>query len=244
MGKQNLKNTNQTDHKRLVISIIKVSFLLGIIIGIPLMLVLWTDILTRWKDLDALVALLQAYHHVSIPVYIGLQLLQIVVSVLPGQVFQLAAGYVFGFFPALLYAVVGSILGSSLAFALAKYLGRDFLHIFFGEEKITDYVRRLNSKRGYALVFLLYLIPGIPKDVVAYAAGASEVRFKAFITLSTIGRIPGMIGCLLAGSLLEAHRFTLAIAVGVVAVAAFVVCFFLREKLLALLDRFYESITR
>ena len=55
MGKQNLKNTNQTDHKRLVISIIKVSFLLGIIIGIPLMLVLWTDILTRWKDLDALV---------------------------------------------------------------------------------------------------------------------------------------------------------------------------------------------
>lgn len=110
-------------------------------------------------------------------------MLQIVISVIPGQFFNLAAGYLYTFFPALLFSIIGAFLGTLISFTLAKLLGSDFVHLFFGKEKTQEYVRKLNSKKAYTVVFFLYLIPGLPKDVVSYAAGVSDMKFKPFYAL-------------------------------------------------------------
>lgn len=245
VGIENLRAAERNQHRKVIFSTIKIILLALIVIGIPLYLYFFQlDWLKEFKDIDKIVAFLNAYKSRSVLIYIGFQIVQIVISVIPGQVFQAAAGYLFGFWSALLYAMIGAVLGTGLSFLLAKLLGRDFLHIFFGEEKMSYYIERLNSKQAYAIVFFLYLIPGIPKDMVSYAAGASEMRFKPFILLSAVGRLPGMVGCLLIGSMVESGNY---VGVGVllaIAVIACILCIVFRKRINVFLDKIYNKISK
>ena len=245
MGVENIKKAEKENKRRVILSVVKISMLVLIVVGIPLYLWFFHgDWIKSFENIDDVVAFLEKYETQSIFVYIGLQIVQIVISIIPGQVFQMAAGYIYGFWPALLFAMTGALLGTTLSFMLAKVLGRDFLHIFFGEEKMSYYIERLNSKKMYAIVFFLYLIPGIPKDMVSYAAGVSEIKFKPFIIISALGRLPGMIGCLLMGDMMMEENYTGAVIIGVFAVITFALCIIFRKKIHGLLDKFYEKITK
>ena len=245
MGVENIKKAEKENKRRVILSVVKISMLVLIVVGIPLYLWFFHgDWIKSFENIDDVVAFLEKYETQSIFVYIGLQIVQIVISIIPGQVFQMAAGYIYGFWPALLFAMTGALLGTTLSFMLAKVLGRDFLHIFFGEEKMSYYIERLNSKKMYAIVFFLYLITGIPKDMVSYAAGVSEIKFKPFIIISALGRLPGMIGCLLMGDMMMEENYTGAVIIGVFAVITFALCIIFRKKIHGLLDKFYEKITK
>ena len=245
MGVENIKRAEKENKSRVIISTVKILLLILIVVGIPIYIWFFHgDWIKSFENIDDVVAFLEKYETQSIFVYIGLQIVQIVISIIPGQVFQMAAGYIYGFWPALLFAMTGALLGTTLSFMLAKALGRDFLHIFFGEEKMSYYIERLNSKKMYAIVFFLYLIPGIPKDMVSYAAGVSEIKFKPFIIISALGRLPGMIGCLLMGDMMMEENYTGAVIIGVFAVITFALCIIFRKKIHGLLDKFYEKITK
>ena len=244
-GIENLKTTEKNQRARLVLSVIKISLLVLIVAGIPLYLYFFKlEWLTSFRDIDKIVEFLNSYKGESALIYIAFQILQIVISVIPGQVFQVAAGYLFGFWNALLYAMVGAVLGTGLSFLLARLLGRDFLHIFFGEKKMSYYIERLNSKKAYTLIFFLYLIPGIPKDMLSYAAGASEMRFKPFILLASVGRLPGMIGCLLIGTMAENGEYAGVGILLVLAVIACGLCVIFRKRINVFLDKFYNKIRK
>lgn len=245
LGIENLKKAEHDQRRKVIISTIKITLLVLIVIGIPLYLYFFKlDWLKGFKDIDKIVEFLNAYKSRSVLIYIAFQVVQIVISVIPGQVFQAAAGYLFGFWSALLYAMIGAVLGTGISFILARILGRDFLHIFFGEEKMSYYIERLNSRQAYTIVFFLYLIPGIPKDMVSYAAGASEMRFRPFILLSAIGRLPGMIGCLLIGSMVENGNYTGVIILLAFAIIACGLCIIFRKQINVFLDRIYARISK
>ena len=245
MGVENIKRAEKENKSRVIISTVKILLLILIVVGIPIYIWFFHgDWIKSIENIDDVVAFLEKYETQSIFVYIGLQIVQIVISIIPGQVFQMAAGYIYGFWPALLFAMTGALLGTTLSFMLAKVLGRDFLHIFFGEEKMSYYIEQLNSKKMYVIVFFLYLIPGIPKDMVSYAAGVSEIKFKPFIIISALGRLPGMIGCLLMGDMMMEENYTGAVIIGVFAVFTFCICIAFRKKIQSFLDRFYEKITK
>lgn len=229
--------------KKVAIAILKLIFLILIVILIPLYLYFYQqDFLMRFRDFNDIVSFLERYKLQSIPIYIILQIAQIVISVLPGQFFQLAAGYLYTFWPALLFSCIGAFLGTTITFWLAKGLGSDFVHIFFEKDKTEDYVKRLNSKKAYTIVFLLYAIPGIPKDVVSYAAGLSEMKYKPFIILSTIGRLPGMMGSIIIGSMWHKEEYVGMIILAIIAVVAFCACIIYRKKLHELLDKAYDKL--
>jgi uncharacterized membrane protein YdjX (TVP38/TMEM64 family) len=168
---------------------------------------------------------------------IGLQIIQVVVCVLPGQPIQFAASYMFGVGRGYLLSVIGAVIGTTISFYLAKALGSEAMHLFFGEEKINEYHRRLNSGRGLLLTFLIYLIPGVPKDLVSYAAGISEMRFRPFLLTATIGRSPAMLGSLLVGHFYGKQNYTAIIILTVIIALLLLVCFIKRDKLIAFLDR-------
>ena len=229
--------------KKVAIAILKLIFLILIVVLIPLYLYFYQqDFLMRFRDFNDIVSFLERYKLQSIPIYIILQIAQIVISVLPGQFFQLAAGYLYTFWPALLFSCIGAFLGTTITFWLAKVLGSDFVHIFFEKDKTEDYVKRLNSKKAYTIVFLLYAIPGIPKDVVSYAAGLSEMKYKPFIILSTIGRLPGMMGSIIIGSMWHKEEYVGMIILAIIAVVAFCSCIIYRKKLHELLDKAYDKL--
>ena len=229
--------------KKVAIAILKLIFLIFIVVLIPLYLYFYQqDFLMRFRDFNDIVSFLERYKLQSIPIYIILQIAQIVLSVLPGQFFQLAAGYLYTFWPALLFSCIGAFLGTTITFWLAKVLGSDFVHIFFEKDKTEDYVKRLNSKKAYTIVFLLYAIPGIPKDIVSYAAGLSEMKYKPFIILSTIGRLPGMMGSIIIGSMWHKEEYVGMIILAIIAVVAFCTCIIYRKKLHELIDKAYDKL--
>lgn len=242
--KENVKaNIKTAPKKNVVVSILKLLILLLLIFGVPLYCFIFQqDFIAEFKNIDDILAFLNRYETESILVYIGLQIMQIIISVLPGQVFQFAAGYFFKFGMGLVYSVIGAALGTTITFYIARALGKDAMHLMFGEERMKKYVDRLNSKRAFTIVFLIYLIPGIPKDLVSYAAGISEMKIKPFIILSTLGRLPGMMGSLLIGSMYYSGKMTGVIIVASFAVVAFMLCVLFRKKLSNYIDKFYEKL--
>ena len=174
-------------------------------------------------------------------IIIGLQAVQVIVCFLPGQPIQFAASYTFGLFRAFCYSIAGAMVGVTISFFVSRLLGRDAMHVLFGEEAISSYQARLNSARGIMIVFCIYLIPGIPKDIVSYAAGVSEIRFRPFLIASSIGRCPGMLGSLLLGHFVNTKNYPAIAALGIATVVMLAVFFFKRKDLMAFIDNVEQT---
>lgn len=230
--------------KRLI-PILKLIIMLLIVVGLPLYLYLaYPEFLQQFRTMESVNEFLARYETVGIFVYVGLQIVQILVSVLPGQVIQFAGGYAFGFWIGYLLAMIGIGLGTSLSFYLARILGRDAMHVIFGEERITKFVNLLNSKRAFAIILVLFIIPGIPKDLITYAAGVSEFRFRTFLILSMAGRTPALMISVMMGSMLHRGSYFGMIMLGIGAVAAFIFCIVNRHHLTEYTDRIYKRLTK
>lgn len=237
-----MPETGDYSRKKKIAAIIKFVLLLIVIAGIPAFLYLkyGSEIFSK-DSADRLVAYLMANKHISALIILILQILQVIICVIPGQPIQFAASYMLGVSGGLLLSLIGAAIGATIAFYLAKLLGRDMLYLFFDKNKVQDYQRKLNSGKGLLIVLLIYVLPGVPKDLVAYVAGISEMKFKPFIIISTIGRCPGMIGSLLLGHFYGAGNYR---AIGVVIIAAvifLIICFIKRKSLIKYLDKLEEK---
>ena len=123
-------------------------------------------------------------------VFIGIQALQVLIAPIPGEVTGFLGGLVFGQGWGLLYSMIGLTAGSLLAFGVGRWLGMAFV-----QRLVTPGVwARLGfvvETEGAVLCFLLYLIPGLPKDILCYLFGLSPMPFWVFAAASTLGRFPG-----------------------------------------------------
>ena len=226
---------------RTLVSIIKLLILGSIVIGVPVYVYFtYPELIERFRSLDEINKFLLQYKTASIFAYIGLQVFQIVVSVLPGQALQFAAGYAYGFWLGLLYSIIGVALGTVITFYLARLLGKGALHVIFGEERFSKFVHTLNTKRSFIILFVIFLIPGIPKDLFTYAAGVSEMRIVPFLLLSLIGRMPAMMGSVMMGNMFFNGSYIGLIILGAAAVVLFIMGILHRDKLLVWTDRFYS----
>lgn len=234
---------NEKRRKRLRtgVSVLKLLILFGIVIGVPVYVYFtYPELVDRFRSLEEINMLLKQYKTASIFIYIGLQIFQIVVSVLPGQALQFAAGYAYHFWLGFIFSVIGVALGTVITFYLARLLGKDALQVIFGEEKFSKFVQTLNRKRAYVVLFVIFLIPGIPKDLFTYAAGVSEIRIVPFLLLSLVGRTPAMMGSIMMGSMFYNGSFFGLIVLGIAAVVLFILGLTNREKLMKWSDEFYS----
>ena len=169
--------------------------------------------------------------------FIGLQFVQVVIFIIPGEVPQIAGGYLFGMAKGTLYSIVGILLGSSFNFLLARLFGIPFVKALFKEEQLSKFDNITHSSRAQIAFFLLFVIPGIPKDVLCYVAGLSPLRFVAFITISTIGRLPGILGSAAMGNAAASSKWLLAGSILVVATILFVLGLMYRDKIHGIIER-------
>ena len=222
-------NSESNRHEKMR-TYVKAAVLVLFIVGIPLYLwIFHGDFIASIKSLDDIKALLDSHRSTAGLIYVGLQVMQVVICFLPGEVFQMAAGYFFDFPAALALAITGMVTGSILCFFMARFLGKDFIRLFIGEEKLTSYIEKMNSPMAYRLTALLFLIPGIPKDLLNYAAGASEMEFGHFILISSLARVPGIIGSILMGNMAEAKNYIgFFIVLGVAVIA--IICGYIYKK--------------
>ncbi len=236
MERQDLKK------KKYILAILKLIALIGIVVLVPLYIYVYhKDFITSLSDLESAKSYFENNMLVMTIVYVLFQALQIVISIIPGQWLQIAAGYFYGIAISYALSIVGAIIGTVVAYYLAKKLGRDAVHLIFGEERIKHVIKRLNSKKAMIIIFLIFLIPGAPKDLCTYAAGISEIKLKPFLVVSLLGRSPGMLGSIIIGQQLNTGSYMGAIVVAIVAIIAFALCVIYRKRINEYLDRIYDK---
>ena len=144
-------------------------------------------------------------------VMLGLQFLQVFIALIPGELLETAAGYAFGPWVGTAICYVGVALASSLIFLLTRRYGVKLVEVFVDRERINE-LRFLNTERKRNnLIFLLYFIPGTPKDLLTYFVGLTDMKLGHFLVLSMIARIPSVISSTFGGHLLGEERYTGAI---------------------------------
>lgn len=171
-------------------------------------------------------------------VFIALQALQVVVFAIPGEVTQIAAGWLFGFGLGSLLSVAGILVGSAIAFGLTRGLGVKFVHKIAGPETVAKFDGLMASPRFIGSLFLLFLIPGVPKDILCYVAGVSRLKFLPFLLISSVARLPGIFGSSLMGKAVFEKDWWLLGGVALAAMALFGLGWWFRETIFRWVERF------
>lgn len=232
-----MNNEASSDKYKKILALSKLILLVIIVAGIPAFLYLKYGAELFSKDsAERVVDYLKANSSIAALLIICIQIVQVVICFLPGQPVQFAASYMFGVARGFAFSITGAVIGTVISFYLAKLLGNDAMNLFFGKEKVRDYKKKLDSGRGLLLAFLIYLIPGIPKDLVSYVAGISDMRFRPFLLVATVGRIPGMLGSLMLGHFFGRQDYRAMIIIAVIVAVMLLICYIKRDALIGFLD--------
>jgi uncharacterized membrane protein YdjX (TVP38/TMEM64 family) len=121
---------------------------------------------------------------------IALQALQIIIAPIPGDVTGILGGYLFGEWLGFIYSTLGLTVGSVAAFGVGRWLGAHYIRTLVSQET-WDNMGFIVEAEGAILCFTIYLIPGLPKDMVCYLFGISPMPLWVFTLVSTLGRMPG-----------------------------------------------------
>lgn len=126
-------------------------------------------------------------------VFILLQIFQVVIFVIPGDVINATGGFVFNIFIGFLLSFIGVVLGSIIAFYISRILGYNFVNKFVKKEKLDKIVSFFESNTGFISLFIFCNLPFVPKDVLMYGAGLTPLKAKKTLFIYCVSRIPGII---------------------------------------------------
>ena len=132
--------------------------------------------------------------------YVGMVFLQVVVAVIPGEPLEISGGYAFG-------AVRGSLL------CLVRRFGRELVDIFFPREKLEKLKFLQSSPKRDALFWLVFMVPGTPKDLLCYFAGLTDLSWGKWLLLCTVGRLPSVLTSTIGGDALGVKDYQFAVLV-------------------------------
>jgi uncharacterized membrane protein YdjX (TVP38/TMEM64 family) len=170
-------------------------------------------------------------------IFIILQVLQVVLAPIPGEATGLLGGYLFGLWPGFIYSSVALTIGSGLAFSIGKFFS-GFIQQKYKETRIYQRFNHLVSRGDFVIPFLLFLLPGFPKDSLSYLLGLSLMPFKVFLFIAAVARMPGTLMLSLQGAKVYEAQYVELMFLLLASLAVSLPCYRYRKKLLALLTRY------
>lgn len=203
-----------------------------------------SDIMGLIRDREALRGWILGWGWAGFLAFTLLQTFQVVVFVVPGEIVQVAGGWIFGLWPSLGLSLVGIGLGSLVNFAAGRILGRPFVVSLFGEGRVHHAEAIAQGGKAAAGFFLLFVIPGIPKDILCYVAGLTTMRFWSFLLVSLLGRLPGIFGSAWIGAATQAGDYRVALVILVAASLLFLLGLLFRDRIVGLLGRLLHRAPR
>jgi uncharacterized membrane protein YdjX (TVP38/TMEM64 family) len=173
-------------------------------------------------------------------VFVLVQVLQVLVAPIPGQVLAVAGGYLFGPWLGAAYSLAGMTIGSAIAFGLSRRFGRPYVSRLVGARRLARFDAFVD-RAGLPGVFLLFLVPGLPDDVVCFVAGVTTIPIPLLILAAVTGRAPALVFASFVGAELAGGRLLVAGVVVAVLLVAWGLGYVYRHRLLNLLDRYVGS---
>lgn len=172
-----------------------------------------SELLAFISDADRFKAWLESYGHLGKIVFVAGRALQTVVKIIPAEPLEIGSGYAFGVWGGLLYCMLGTEIGSFIIVAITKLFGMKAVNLFVSEEKINSLGFLQNKEKLSISLFIIYLIPGTPKDVITYLIGVTDYSIWKFLLLTGVARIPSIITSTICGSLLGERNYWLSAGV-------------------------------
>ena len=140
-------------------------------------------------------------------VMLGLQILQVFIALIPGELVESAAGFILGPWLGTVVCYLGIALASALILTLTRRYGVKLVEVFISREKINELRFLSTEQKRNALIFLLFFIPGTPKDLLTYFVGLTDIKLGTFLLLSMVARIPSVLTSTFGGHLLGEARY-------------------------------------
>jgi uncharacterized membrane protein YdjX (TVP38/TMEM64 family) len=167
------------------------------------------------SDKEQMKAILEAAGPLAPLLFISIQSLQVIFAPIPGEATGFLGGYLFGVPLGLAYSTIGLTLGSVAAFLLGHWLEKRYVTRIVSRETMKRF-DFLMDHQGALVAFILFLIPGFPKDYLCFILGLSPMDLWVFLVICTIGRIPGTLMLTIQGAeISEGHYWSTLILVGV-----------------------------
>lgn len=214
--------------------------ILGIIIIALLGYVAW-DVIAKGpltqllSNRDELVRIMQGLGPWAPLLYIILQVLQVVVAPIPGQIVGGVGGFLFGHW-GILWTTIGSFIGFWLVFLIARKFGRPLLEKIFKKPVVDKFDFIINARGAALIIFAIFLLPGFPDDVVCYIAGLTKLSLRKLMLVSILGRFPTIVLTNYIGMGVNGN-IGLVVALSLLAVIIMGLVAWKRERILAFLKR-------
>ena len=194
------------------------------------------DLHLFFTDRTKAIHFIQSFHPFDEVVFIALQILQVVAAPIPGEATGLIGGYLYGPILGTIYSTIGLTVGSWIAFMLARIFGMPLVEKVVTPKVIAKYDHFLEHQ-GAFVSFLLFLIPGFPKDYLCYIMGVSHMPTRTFIIVSTIGRLLGTMLLSVSGSYARNDKYLALIGIMLVSGIFVIIAFIYRDGLLEMLKK-------
>ena len=149
-------------------------------------------------------------------VTLGIQLLQIFVALIPGEPVELMLGYVWGPWLGTLTCLLGIFIGTATIYLFVRKFGMKFIRRFVSEEELKKYKFLQDKNKVDLTVFILFFIPGTPKDALTYIAPIAPMGTVKYLLIATFARIPSIITSTILGDSLKEGRWALALSVFII----------------------------
>ena len=167
-------------------------------------------------DAESFKSWLDSYGNLSKIIFVGVRALQTVVKIIPAEPLEIGSGYAFGIWGGMFYCMLGTEIGSFVIVAITKLFGMKAVNLFVSEEKINSLKFLQNKEKLTVSLFLIYLIPGTPKDIITYLVGITDYNIWKFLLLTGIARIPSIITSTVCGAALGEKNYFLSVGVFII----------------------------
>ena len=153
---------------------------------------------------------------VSRVIFVGMVVFQLIIALIPGEPLEMGAGYAFGAVEGTILCIIGCVIGSALVFLFVRRFGVKLVEVFFPREKIRSLRFLQDSRRLDLLTFIVFFIPGTPKDLLSYFIGLTDMKLGTWLLITAVARIPSIVTSTVTGDALglKDYQFAL-IAFGV-----------------------------
>ncbi len=228
IGKRTIKKSD-------IFKLLGLLLFLALITGIIVLLWPSLSLLFEGDSVDQVIERIQQQGPLGVLILFGLQFVQIVVAFIPGEVVQAAAGMMYGPLWGTLVILLGCVVSSAVVYELVHRLGAPFVHAMVDGKYLEKFYEFERSGKLTAVVFVLFLIPGMPKDVFTYLVPLTDMRMRTFLAITTIGRIPGVVLTTYAVSDIAEGNIAMGLIIFGIAALVLILGLLFRNQLLAFL---------
>lgn len=187
------KKTGRAHRVNLIVNIVAAVILLAVFVGIFIYFYDEIQWLGTPEGREDFIGKLRGTGVLGVIILTLIQILQVVVAFIPGEVVELASGALYGVFGGLVLCLVGLNIGTLIIFGLVRLLGGAYVRENVSKKQYK-YLQILNDPdRALVALFFIFLIPGIPKDILIYFIPLTRVKMWKFMIVSSVARIPSIV---------------------------------------------------